>query len=283
MGARKYSPALNCLTKAVLALLLIFESNAFASLVLIRFDQQRLIVAAESRQSYGPWFDDNVCKVIQVDPRTFFAATGRASFLNLKTKEAIWSAFSIARSAFRESRRLTGYGFIQFIAIWTEMMRERYQQMLLREPEALIGALKDDTISTGIFGHASERGIAVYSVKLRYALPPVVVYPTVTSLMSPLHAGYRYEFGDATALALTNEFFANESDRAKEANKAFLDAVKPFNTDDEEAQRLRRAIEFAVEWIPDKKIIGGPIDTIVVQPGRPIDWKSTPRNCAMPE
>ena len=46
-----------------------------------------------------------------------------------------------------------------------------------------------------------------------------------------------------------------------------------------EAQRLRSAIMAAIEWIPDKKLIGGKVDSLILEKRRPIEWVSK-RDCS---
>ena len=266
---------------AIYVLLALNVSNAFGSIVLMKFEADRTIVAADSRQHQESWTDDSVCKIIEIDPHIFFFATGRAIMTDPSNhRKELWSSFSTARSAISDYSDIRGYGFVRFISTWAEMMRELYENVLIRDRQHLVSALKDPGISIGVFGRSDENGVRVYLVSIRYALPPEVSGPMVYWITREIHAGELpvFTFGDPTAFGLTTEFLADKTPRAKAANRAFRRQFAS-SSPDIDAQKLRAAIEAAIKWIPDKRIIGGSVDLMTVRKGGVIEWHNRKSEC----
>jgi hypothetical protein len=264
----------------LLSTLLLFFSIpgvADATIVLMKFTRDRVVVAADSRQRGAIGIDDSLCKVIQIDPFTFFFATGRATSTKAGTWEEIWSSFGVARAAYRNYQGLSEpYGFVRYIATWTEMMRRIYQVGLTVNQEALVTGLISKTISQGFFGRLDAAVLRVYLVQLNYALPPEVSGPMVYSFTREIHAGELSIFssGDASAIALTTEFLANQTPRSKEANSKFGKLFHDSSATNYDAFRLQAAIQSAIEWIPDKQTIGGKVDVMTLDKGGTINWLS---------
>src|ERR1022692_4839717 len=68
--------------------------DASGSIVLMKFEADRVVVAADSRWHEGSWTDDSVCKVIEIEPHIFFFATGRTIAPDPLTKKVLLSSFS---------------------------------------------------------------------------------------------------------------------------------------------------------------------------------------------
>src|SRR5262249_17203574 len=99
-----------------------------------------------------------------------------------------------------------------------------------------------------------------------------------------MHAGELpvFSFGNQIAITLTNEFFDDKTDRAKTANNNFRERFKNLNARDYDSYKLQSAIETAIEWILDKKIIGGLVDNLILERGGTIKWISN-KKCTLEE
>jgi len=81
--------------------------------------------------------------------------------------------------------------------------------------------------------------------------------------------------GSDSIRRLVMEFLDKETPRAKERNHGF----QPGDPD-AEARYMQEAIEAAIDWIPEKRVIGGPIDVLILErkTGR-IRWLDVKPEC----
>jgi hypothetical protein len=261
------------LFSTVLLLVLIFAANASASIVLMLFTRDRVVVAADSRAHGGSRFYDSVCKIIQIEPRTFFFATGKAMVVDVIKKTESWSSVSVAREAFSDSNTLDGYGFVRFIVTWTEMMRTAYQDRLIKNRKDLLAGLTDYTISQGFFGRWDSSGLRVYLVQLNYAQGSGPIVHSITRQSDTVEDTISAS-GDPTAIMLANEFFANTTLRSREANAKFRKLFADPKAINYDAYRLQAAIQSAIEWTFEKGDIGGKVDVMTLDKGGTINWVS---------
>jgi hypothetical protein len=86
-------------------------------------------------------------------------------------------------------------------------------------------------------------------------------------------------FGDAQGVALTTEFFANQTARARESNARFLAQHHANTGEDFEADRLEAAIKAAEGRAGERAAFGGPVDVLVLRKGGQIRWIRRKKNC----
>jgi hypothetical protein len=267
---------MNVLVVSLVILLLVFVNDARGSIVLFNFQRDRVIVAADSRIRSGDDVDDTTCKLVQVDPKTFFFAIGRTSAIDNSTKREILGLQTVAQEVFKQQSDSDWDGFVRLVARWTDLVLKRYQALLVSHREQLTGD-RPQFISEGTFGRSFETGVRLYHVSFTHALPPEVAQPTIKPLSREIHPNDRSPMavtGDRLAIALVTEFLENNSSRAKAANQIFQRQFRNQTEMRYEAQRLRSAIMAAIEWIPDKKLIGGKVDSLILEKRRPIEWIS---------
>lgn len=259
---------------ALLLLLLVFVNDAWGTIILLNFKRERAIVATDSRGRLDSDIDDNACKLVQVDPQTFFFAYGGTSITDTATKREVWSLHSVAQEVFKQRSDPSWDGFIRLIAKWTDLVRARYQSLLDKQGMRL--ERNRQLISVGTFGRSFETSVRLYQVSFNYPLPPEVAQPIVkpSSLeIFPNDQSPIVSAGNPLAIPFANEFIDNKTQRAIAANQIFDQQFKNRLESHYEAQRLRSAIMFAIHWIPDK-IIGGKVDSLILEKNRTIEWIS---------
>src|SRR5215208_1643354 len=106
------------------------QKTSDATIILLKFSKNGIAVAADSREHNGEWKSDEVCKVIELDPQTFFFSTGSALLRDQATRKELWSTLAEARKARQIHSDLDGDGFLRFIATWTDGTREKYQSWI---------------------------------------------------------------------------------------------------------------------------------------------------------
>ena len=68
------------------------------------------------------------------------------------------------------------------------------------------------------------------------------------------------------------EFLEDTSPRAKEENITFRKQFNDPDASNYDAQRLKSSIEAAIKWIEDKEVIGGQVDSMILNRGGSIEW-----------
>ena len=272
------------LMKFCAALLIAFlgATQAFGTIIVLNFTPTRIIIVADSRERADRDSDpdnDDGCKVVQLDSRNFFFATGHMidDLYVGQSSTVIWSGVDFSRQAFKASSQIKDrYTIVRAAANWAELMREAYERNWSHynyPPGAGLGQ--------GFFGTSESNEIRVYSSWLIYGKAPFGTKPTIIigdhKLMPQTDL---YEFGVPDGQTLVNEFLADKTPRAKVLNAKFRAIFPDPTSENYVAERLRRAVQAAIEWISDKRNIGGHIDVMILKRGQAIRWISRKKECA---
>ena len=233
-------------------------SSAFGTIVLYSVNPDSVVVAADSRVSSLERdgkvtnVNDHACKITVLDANTFFFAWGIAGAAN-KQGKTVWTADGLAKTAALDSTGPTNNVFrLRWtVATWTDLV---------------IGALEKASIipstdvGEGFFGSIIQDKIRVYRTSLYYRpgnLPGESPLFSATFALEPRTMPGINAVGDSTAKGLVGEILTNQTERAKAINVS-ISALPDV------AQRMRKIIETVTDWMLDKRIVGGPVDVLIL-------------------
>lgn len=254
--------------------LLTMWTPAFGTIVHIQIAPGRIVIAADSRVRPDgiTWYSDEYCKVIELDPRTIFYASGGVGVINKKTKKYAFTFVSTAREVFKKHAH-------DNIGTLAKIWREEALRHLLGEKTE-----PRQDFANASFVRSDTQGLRrieiVFSSNSKGEITAREPRFDVLSLST------EEWLGNAQAGPLAFEFLNNQTPRAKEANRAFQIRVMELTHIERarqyEALRLESAIQAAMEWMPDKTSIGGQVDSVVLRQNGTVDW-ITKKDCSTPK
>ncbi len=264
---------------STLFITLIAAPGVSGTIIIVEFNNDRIIVAADSRdtETIGPP-NDHVCKIVQLDRTTFFFATGKLGLTDARTGKSIWNGAELSRVAFVASSQIQDrFTLVRAAANWAELMQEKYTVDL----EQFVDKKPSDVISQGFFGDIGISGLRIYRVAIRGMLPPVVKRADTLFTIQQFRSGDLplETFGDNDAAALVAEFIAGRTARAEILNAEFTRKFSTATAEEYAARRLQSAIEAAISWMPNKSI-GGKAHVMTVGAQGGIRWIDPKDECA---
>jgi hypothetical protein len=259
---------------------------AQATVIVVEYDADHVIVAADSRQGGQGRFNDHACKITQLSPRAFFFADGSVTGeIDEITLKPLWSVDTRAKTAWNASKDPSDpYTLVRVAATWGELMRVEFQSRLRSYIRDLAPEERSRQLFVeGMFGGMIGDEVGIYDTLMRFAVPPDAPQPDAYFVIKQVHPGAttilpQRLFGNPLAGSLVAEFLMNETPRAKEANAVFERKMQGPVYPDLEPLRLQAAIEFAIQALPND-VIGGPVDVMVLTKGSPIRWVSRKQEC----
>jgi hypothetical protein len=262
---------------------LLNPAASFGTIILMEFRSDTVIVAADSRVDFTAGqlnnkgkqslpYTDSACKIVQLDKSNFAFFAGLGGQDDRRTGRAVWKTPEIAKTAYGSSNQPSDeFTPVRVGATWAESINIKLRQ----NAPVLSTAHPGDTLLWGVFGSSNAGSIQIY-VNTIFVIPdsvpgamPVKIVVGTEKLLAnhiPLDT-----YGDEGAIALAQEFLANQTARSKSSNAEFMRKFRASSRD-YEAERLRYAINTAAEWQTDKSIAGGPVDILVLERGHDIRW-----------
>lgn len=242
-----------------------------ATIVVVEFTPERMIVAADSLALTPDQASTDACKIIQLDAKTFFFATGqvRAKASN----GAEWNATNFARDSFAGSKLIIDkFTLSRVAAQWAELMRES-----LKGLQAAINT----NITEGVFGSVDALGIHAHQVSMVRMVVPGAISPQIVAYSANIYDRTNpiAAFGVNASFPLVVEFLANVTPRAKILNRKLGEKIKSMPEPQRKAERIGAAVEAAIAWMPKKNIIGGSVDLMILNRGASIEWIRRKPNC----
>jgi hypothetical protein len=255
----------NKIFKLLAVFVILATANASATIILFTHTPEGWFIAADSREGApGLGFDDCACKIVKLDPHTFFFAWGpKTAGKNPVTEKRAFAAEDISRNAFVESGGEGKHKIASTAAIWADMMIQDFKTYKI---------FSDGTMAQGAFAGEFLGQPFIYIVTIR-GFPDLAPRFTVEWEDMSLRTGIASE-GDPTARGFAAEFIDNKSQRAKDKSKE-LGRTENTATPD----LLKMAILAVMDWIPDKTIIGGDIDVLEVPDNGPAKWLHVKKEC----
>ncbi len=265
----------------VVALLLISNllnavpESRSGSILVTKFSEERLIMAADSRSTdnNGHRIDDSECKIHVIGKNLVFVAGGREHVDDARTHKTIVDATNIAISV----RRSNSTASIEKVAtLWGREMELALQDLGKLSRQALLGGLgKDQVVALGIFAGTEPDGrIAAYVVGINYDIVASII--VLTPHLQPLEHHTVVHFAHGTAEI--DEFMKAETKRARDWKVKVTLELDSKHIVDREPFFLIAGVQAAIEWANDQTI-GGDVDALILHKGGKIEWVQKKKNC----
>lgn len=255
---------------------LVLPTRCLGTIIIVEIGRDRIIVAADSREAeirQATASDDLACKITPLGTQAFFFNTGLAD-IQLGFSNKVVRAGDLAREVFTELQPVSGdYGLVRMTAQWGERVREAMGHHVSQG--------NGQIITEAVFASADGQALRAYDL-----LIVQVVIPGAGNSQIGVSSTNLYDRSNSIALfgmeevyGFVSEFLANRTPRAIAANKKFTEAFSATGDRDHEPNRLRSAIESAIEWAPASRFIGGPVDVLVLDRTGGIRWVKRKANC----
>jgi hypothetical protein len=262
---------------ALLFLLLdVLPQSHDGSILAVDFSAERIILAADSRETYNtddpP--DNCKCKIHVIGKGLIFVAGGRDSIENLTTHKMIYDAADVASQVRRDNRTAS----VETVAdLWVKRMGNILAEFAKNYRQALIGGLKkDQPIVDAIFTGTGVDGRI--SACRRFIAFEVTKDGGLSLIANGSGLGYDqgtfFDHGSASF----NEFMAGRTDRArKEQTRVMHEHAK-----DSEPYLLIAGVKAAILWSNDPEI-GGSVDALILHKNGHIEWLQKKKSCHQDE
>jgi hypothetical protein len=287
--------AISCVAYAQGARALENEFTSSGTIIVIDFEAERILVAAESRQTGLPLESrDHGCKIIPLGKRMFFTLSGRSvgkdqSGVYIDTYKAARSAFGAFRNAKNTPERA------KLVATrWAQLVRAEYQKMLIRDPEGFSVQLRNGELAIASFGSSTDSNeLLIYTVFVTYYFRPEGEMPRAhltpqihTDVLpwkqrlpvSPGSSVY-YINGSQDRIGVS-EFIDAKTVRAKNAEAELQSFISKSIHPDVDALTLEYAVKAATEWAVNKGDVGGEVDVLELPRNADFRWLKVKKECS---
>ena|ERR1700680_22314 len=276
--------------KAGLAALVLLLSTLTGSavwhsgtIVVLDFEQDRLLAAADSRESLSgsSIYRDDACKIVPLDDHSFFAATGHTEIERGDGK----IVFSATEAAKRVFRRASTHQIRKIASSWGDDVSHAIES--LRNVPGFALPPPGEFV-TGIFATSvtDSRGVsqietyeATVSLLLAQAPTPLPRFRVkVNAISAPQETPYM-PYGSSEGRQGLKELLEVTSDRAWTANERLKREIVFGRVADPYARILEVSIQFACDVAIHKNEIGGPVDILELRKGGKIKWIKVKSQC----
>lgn len=273
------------------------ESGFISSgtIVVIDFEDDRILVAADSRQAgagVSPESIDRGCKIIPLGEKMFFTASARSGAIDengtmyIDINKAAITAFDQFRT-----RKNTSLRARQIAAEWGDIARSEYEEMFRRDPGGFFRELRNGNLAAAAFaGSTDTNELVIYAVFVTYyfrpegAMPRTVLKPEIHIDILPwkrLPGSSEpavWINGSRDRIGVT-EFVEAKTERAITANIALQGAIQSTPHADVGALTLEHAIKAAIEWATYKEEVGGDVDILELPRIGHLRWIKAKQEC----
>jgi hypothetical protein len=254
--------------KVLFALLFLICPLPFsATIIVMEFGPERIIIAADSRQvNYDSGQSDSLaCKIVTLDKQTVFFSDGVAGFVGDQSTHHVED---FAKTAFNEFQSTKySHDLVLVLARWVELTRN-----------AKVDVASQRT-TDGIFAGTDGNTLTAYTANImRIAVLPggPAIARTVNIYQLAEHI---VPFGVDGSYQFVAEFLTNKSSQSATANLKFREDFPDEKDRDFEPNKLRAAVEYAIERFPRKGIIDVPVDVLVIDRTTGVRWVHRKNNC----
>jgi hypothetical protein len=252
------------------------------SVVVYQLSQKQIVVGADSRASNGHGAHrDDECKIRTFGGKFVFASTG----VNGPSKRMVhpWSTYAEGENAWRDASRFSSMSSAKSLAHqtaekWAVVMEEHLNDAY--EISAMRAELRNGNgIESGIFAATNERGeLGVSTVLINIDLKAfdtdhvVRLTHTVNDFAPPA--------GGAIGLGGVADEYAHEtSQRAKDFMVPYLKKLESLSPDKRDIEIVKKLIELCIDLDTMKDFLGRPVDEVILERGKGIEWIHLKSNC----
>lgn len=270
---------MHCNIKA-LVLVLVFGNSLSArsqdkmmsgTVIVTGISQTKIVVAADSRRipPFGPP-DDNVCKILALDDKSIFAASGNT--LSRRGDVTFWDAYDRTGAIFRSTRQSKGStGFLRSASVaWSKDIISRINLALVNGNVKIAG-LEENRFFNAVFIGFEGGSAAIYQQEIMYDLvaqkavsKPTYVQPTV-----------EIKWGAMGHPETAYEVLAGQTIFAKMQMNAWNARRLSIRSEDQDANFAIFLTKASMIYNPHRDEIGGPINALEIT-SRGTRWIDNP-------
>jgi hypothetical protein len=257
------------------------------TVVIIGYSKQKVVVAADSRESNDQGaYRDEACKIAALNTEFIFTAAGRAKSIRQET--ILWDANREARTALADTERSAGEkpGDFQdrIAAKWGRLLAKTIGENLQADDAR---SLTDDEILVNglLIGIDEVKRIHISHEILRAriidAVPEIVIDPVKVVNVSDAITFSGLSEGDVFV-----EFQAGNSDRSKKWRSQIPAYAKQHGLKDQDMAKAMLLVDltgtYGKERVPKNPavhLVGGKIDAVELTISRGIQWIQRKSQC----
>jgi hypothetical protein len=254
------------------------------TIIILDFETDRLLVAADSRESLSDSknYNDDACKIVPLGDYGFFSATGRTE-LERNDGTVVFDATEIAKHAVK---RAPSHQIREAASWWGNDIKRILENMRNTPGFALPppGEFATGIFATSAAGPKEANEIQADEAKV-LLLPgqagksPPRFRVEVTPLNARAERPYLLFFGSSEGTEGVKEFLNRTSKRALLASERIRQETESGRAEDLSARILEASIQFASDVAIHKNEIGGPVDILELPKGGKIKWTKVKSRC----
>lgn len=267
---------LGCLSLASILLFGRADTEA-GTIIVFGYSKHEFVVAADSRTHYSVSGrnQDDVCKIVPLTSNLLFMPVGKTGDIfvgpaYLSAQNPTWDATEVAREIVRQ----TGDASLEGIAkAWGLRISELINRDLGIDREMTLRDLDGGIFSWGVFAGSDRGMVVVFLTKVSYDGTRAVWVSQQLPLVD------KVEFSALGKIEVIQELVADETPFAREENERWVKYARQQSPHDRDILRVIRWVKLTIRRLPQKQLVGGPIDAAELTPSRGIRWHQVKEGC----
>jgi hypothetical protein len=262
------NPAAFCLVAIVLICAPTYQSSETNSgtIMLAYVSQNRVVIVTDSRMtdSGGDLLTDRACKLIQFGSGNIVFVAGRTH--DIRNGIVALDSMQTAKDIFKAH---PNSGVDELATRWGTEMQGQIENAISKYGQNVLSGLEDQRVMTAGFAGKDLSGRPVLrTVKIDYETTAQLGVKLSQKIETPPDGITIFFYG----AALAQEFLDNKTERARLLNQSLETKLRREKIEDSDPYRLTAAVEAAIKWSDPEAAYGGPVDTAVLDAGKPIMW-----------
>jgi hypothetical protein len=261
--------------------------TADGTIVVAEWSKSELVVAADSRECWGPSYSDDKCKIIAFGNKMIFAACGRQDIRNPFNMKVVFDAFAIARQQYvRLTRNSTPEQLpMALAAAWGEAFKKQFERFAALYGPMVVSGLTKNYVAGGLFAEFEKDGtLLLVTENLRYEQNGWNIKITPSRDQTDVTKWSDYVMGRDEILRET------QAAKTFQAHQWKIDTARKIQSSPISKRVATTAIvfvELTIDHLPNTKIdangkpfseVGRPVAAVQLLPGQGVNW-ILPGNC----
>jgi hypothetical protein len=249
----------------------------YGTIVVVRFEARRILIAADSRHNYGSGAishnRDDACKVVALGEHAAFVAAGFVGYDNAGPADRLqtWRASEVALLEYeRHVHEHGGWSDAQLDVLarsigdsLTSRIADLAQYAAPTVKSAVVGGL----LTTGLLATALGNEVSVALIQIGVGTNGQVMLLPSSHLTPATHPISALGRGEVVV-----EVLAGSTQRAVLAMQELQTKGASLPPSERDVLCVTRLVELSIAWLPADASVGGPVDVLELCAEQPVRW-----------